>query len=121
MSFPFLYPLSLSHTLSMCSAVQCGVVCSLGDRVYQEHCVTTFREKLSTLSGQLDKIIHEANTEIARLREKVAGLETAEDELKRKNHELMENWREKGRKLAQTQVCGREKSRYHKSAHILCN
>ena len=87
--------------------------------MYQEHCATTFREKLATLSGQLDKIIHEANTEIARLNEKVAGMEAAEDELKRKNHELMENWREKGRKLAQTQVCAKGKVLDITSLHIV--
>ncbi|TGZ80811.1 hypothetical protein EX30DRAFT_307066 [Ascodesmis nigricans] len=71
--------------------------------VYQEHCANALREKYTTLSGQLDTIIHEANTEIARLTEKVRVMEVAEEELKRKNHELLEGWREKGRKLAQTQ------------------
>ena len=61
-------------------------------------------EKYNVLSGELDKVIHDANSEISRLRDKVAVLTGGEDEMKRKNHELMENWREKGRKLAQVQV-----------------
>ena len=54
--------------------------------------------------GELDKVIHDANSEISRLRDKVAVLSTSEEDLKRKNHDLLENWREKGRKLAQVQV-----------------
>jgi E3 ubiquitin-protein ligase CCNP1IP1 len=61
-------------------------------------------ERSNTLSGQLDKIIRDANSEIASLRDKIAAMTIAEEELRRKNHELMEGWREKGRKLAQTQV-----------------
>jgi len=38
------------------------------------------------------------------MRNKIAGMGVVEDELRRKNHELMQGWREKARKLAQTQV-----------------
>jgi len=61
-------------------------------------------EKCIALSNDLDKVINDANLEIARLQEKVAELVISEKDLKKKNHELAENWREKGRKLAQTQV-----------------
>jgi hypothetical protein len=61
-------------------------------------------DKCIALSNDLDKVINDANMEIARLQEKVATLKLSEDDWKKKNHELMENWREKGRKLAQTQV-----------------
>lgn len=72
--------------------------------VYQEYLAKSLTERSNTLSGQLDKIIRDANSEIASLRDKVAAMTIAEEELRRKNHELMEGWREKGRKLAQTQV-----------------
>lgn len=72
--------------------------------VYQEHIAKSLTEKYANLSTQLDKVIHEANSEISRLRDKVAVMTNAEEELRRKNHELMEGWREKGRKLAQTQA-----------------
>jgi E3 ubiquitin-protein ligase CCNP1IP1 len=61
-------------------------------------------ERYQQLSNQLDKVIHDANVEVARLQDKVARLTTSEEDLRKKNHELMEGWREKGRKLAQTQV-----------------
>ncbi|RPB14602.1 hypothetical protein P167DRAFT_462131, partial [Morchella conica CCBAS932] len=71
--------------------------------VYQEYLAKSLTERSNTLSGQLDKIIRDANSEIASLRDKIAAMTIAEEELRRKNHELMEGWREKGRKLAQTQ------------------
>jgi hypothetical protein len=61
-------------------------------------------EKYQLLSNQLDKVIHDANVEVARLQDKVTRLTVSEEDLRKKNHELMESWREKGRKLAQTQV-----------------
>jgi E3 ubiquitin-protein ligase CCNP1IP1 len=61
-------------------------------------------EKYQLLSNQLDKVIHDANVEVARLQEKVTKLTVSEDDLRKKNHELMEGWREKARRLAQTQV-----------------
>ncbi|CCX07328.1 Similar to E3 ubiquitin-protein ligase CCNB1IP1; acc. no. Q9NPC3 [Pyronema omphalodes CBS 100304] len=71
--------------------------------VYQETIAKGLTDKCIALSNDLDKVINDANMEIARLQEKVATLKLSEDDLKKKNHELMENWREKGRKLAQTQ------------------
>ncbi|KAI5840764.1 hypothetical protein DFP73DRAFT_481949 [Morchella snyderi] len=71
--------------------------------VYQEYLAKSLTERSKTLSGQLDKIIRDANSEIASLRDKIAAMTISEEELRRKNHELMEGWREKGRKLAQTQ------------------
>ena len=50
------------------------------------------------------KIIHNANAEISALQHKIAGMGAAEDELRRKNHQLMQGWRGKARKLEQTQV-----------------
>ena len=61
-------------------------------------------ERYSVQSNEFDKFFGEASAEILQLKDKITTLSTKEEELKRKNHELMEGWREKGRKLAQTQV-----------------
>jgi len=40
---------------------------------YQEYLARSLTDKYSTLSGQMDKIIYDANSEIASLREKLDG------------------------------------------------
>jgi len=62
------------------------------------------RAQGAEIQGENDKIIRDANAEISALRNKIAGMGVVEDELRRKNHELMQGWREKAKKLAQTQV-----------------
>jgi len=62
------------------------------------------RARGTEIQGENEKIIRDANAEISALRNKIAGMGVVEDELRRKNHELMQGWREKARKLAQTQV-----------------
>ncbi|KAA8908834.1 hypothetical protein FN846DRAFT_647217 [Sphaerosporella brunnea] len=71
--------------------------------VYQETMARGLTDKYQILSTQLDKVIHDANIEVARLQDKVAMLSAGEQDLRKKNYELMEAWRDKGRKLAQTQ------------------
>jgi len=56
------------------------------------------------IQGENGKIIRNANAEISALRNKIAGMGAAEEELRRKNHELIQGWMEKARKLAQTPV-----------------
>lgn len=41
--------------------------------VYQEFLARSLTDKYSSLSAHLDKVIHEANSEITGLREKLAG------------------------------------------------
>lgn len=72
--------------------------------MYQEYLAKSLMERTNSLNGQVDKLIRDANSEIGNLRDKVAAMSITEEELRRKNHELMEGWREKGRKLARTQV-----------------
>lgn len=72
---------------------------------YQDTIMNSMKERLEGLTISLEQVYSEANSEISRLQGKVAALSTSEDDLKRKNHELKEGWREKSRKLAQTQVC----------------
>ncbi|KAA8570938.1 hypothetical protein EYC84_000318 [Monilinia fructicola] len=71
--------------------------------VYQEYLAKSLTDKYSTLNSQMDKIIHDANNEISNLRNKIIGMSTDQDTLRRKNAELNHNLKEKSKKLLQTQ------------------
>ncbi|GAB1735863.1 hypothetical protein NU219Hw_g5199t2 [Hortaea werneckii] len=91
--------------------------------VYQEFLARSLTDKYSSLSTHLDKVIHEANSEITGLREKLAGnpsvsnqflgLRADADEaqgmhreqkaLEEKNHQLVEAFREKSKTQQQLQ------------------
>lgn len=45
-----------------------------GYSVYQEFLARSLTDKYSTLSSQMDKIIHDANSEIMSLRDKLSGM-----------------------------------------------
>ncbi|KAI9836352.1 MAG: hypothetical protein M1819_001381 [Sarea resinae] len=71
--------------------------------VYQEYLAKTWTEKYTTLNSQMDRLINDANAEIADMRHKLTGITSERDELQRKNHEIVEAFREKSRKHLQTQ------------------
>ncbi|KAK6515206.1 hypothetical protein TWF506_007550 [Arthrobotrys conoides] len=71
--------------------------------VYQEYLSKTLMEKFNQLSTQFDNVIHEANTEISALQEKLKGLTIENETISRKNHELGEALREKSRKQIEIQ------------------
>ncbi|KAF3225884.1 hypothetical protein TWF106_001757 [Orbilia oligospora] len=71
--------------------------------VYQEYLSKTLLEKFNQLSTQFDNVIHEANTEISALQEKLKTLTIENETISRKNHELGEALREKSRKQIETQ------------------
>ncbi|KAK6531081.1 hypothetical protein TWF281_007906 [Arthrobotrys megalospora] len=71
--------------------------------VYQEYLSKTLTEKFNTLSTQLDKVVLEANTEIATLNERLQALAIENETISRKNHELGEALREKSRKQLEIQ------------------
>ncbi|KAI9723940.1 MAG: hypothetical protein M1812_000658 [Candelaria pacifica] len=71
--------------------------------VYQEYLAKTLTDKYATLSSHMDKIIHDANTEISTLHNKLSSLQLEQNDLQKKNHELVEAFREKSRKHIQTQ------------------
>ena len=91
--------------------------------VYQEAQIHALTENYTNLSGEFDKVVSEANIqinkvvseaniEINKLHNRVDELVASEQDLKKKNAELMEKWHERNRKLAQTQVrrpCQRRK------------
>ncbi|KAJ5102293.1 Zinc finger protein [Penicillium alfredii] len=88
---------------------------------YQEFLGKTLTEKYTNLSTQMDKVIHNANTEIMSLQSKVSGrlgrvlpvaltcnantrppdMQAAQGQLQRKNQELADLCREKSQKLSQ--------------------
>ncbi|RPA92271.1 hypothetical protein L873DRAFT_1817916 [Choiromyces venosus 120613-1] len=70
---------------------------------YQEHLAKSLRARGTEIQGDKEKIIRDADAEISALRNKIAGMGVVEDELRRKNHELMQGWMEKSRKLGQMQ------------------
>ncbi|KAI0148233.1 hypothetical protein F4776DRAFT_660404 [Hypoxylon sp. NC0597] len=65
--------------------------------VYQEHLSKALTEKYSGLNVHLDKVINEANLEITNLQNQLTG------NLRRKNDELAQAYKEKNRKLLQIQ------------------
>ncbi|KAI0132000.1 cyclin B1 interacting protein-like protein 1 [Xylariales sp. AK1849] len=71
--------------------------------VYQEYLGKTLTDKYTNLSVHLDKVINEANSQIISLTNKVTSLDTDQHNLRRKNDELAQAFKEKNKKLLQTQ------------------
>ncbi|PUU73384.1 hypothetical protein B9Z19DRAFT_1057872 [Tuber borchii] len=69
---------------------------------YQEHLAKSLRARGTEIQGENGKIIRDVMLKSLPCRIRLLGWVVG-DELKRKNHELMQGWREKARKLAQTQ------------------
>ncbi|KAI0380458.1 hypothetical protein F5Y04DRAFT_289435 [Hypomontagnella monticulosa] len=65
--------------------------------IFQEHLGKALTEKYSNLSVHLDKVINDANSQITSLQDKLTR------NLRRKNDELVQAYKEKTRKLLQTQ------------------
>ncbi|KAI6798893.1 hypothetical protein KC363_g2298 [Hortaea werneckii] len=71
--------------------------------VYQEFLARSLTDKYSSLSTHLDKVIHDANSEITGLREKLAGMHMEQKALEEKNHQLVDAFREKSKTQQQLQ------------------
>ncbi|BCR90289.1 uncharacterized protein ACHE_60175S [Aspergillus chevalieri] len=83
---------------------------------YQEFLGKTLTEKYTTLNTQMDKVIHNANSEISTLQARLSDMQTAQEQLKKKNQELFEMYRDKSRKFTQiTNLYNLLKSRAMKS------
>ncbi|KAF4253354.1 hypothetical protein KXW98_002082 [Aspergillus fumigatus] len=72
-----------------------------GDRFYQEYLGKSLTEKYSTLNTHMDRVIHNANTEISALQAKLNSMQATEEQLRKKNQELVNLYREKCKKFAQ--------------------
>ncbi|CAP96950.1 Pc21g20530 [Penicillium rubens Wisconsin 54-1255] len=68
---------------------------------YQEYRAKTLTEKYANLNTQMDKIIHNANTEILSLQNKLSDMQSSQEDLQKKNQELNDMYRDKNNKLAQ--------------------
>ncbi|KAJ8129626.1 hypothetical protein O1611_g4007 [Lasiodiplodia mahajangana] len=71
--------------------------------IFQQHMSKTLTEKYSSLNVHLDKVVNEANAEIANCYNKLKSAELDRDELRKKYEELLQTCKEKNKKLLQTQ------------------
>ncbi|KAH6615299.1 RXT2-like protein [Boeremia exigua] len=67
--------------------------------VYQEHLAKGLTEKYNVLSQQMDQLIHDANTQIKLLQDKVQAQQVEEDKLLAQNTDLSNGYRDKARAL----------------------
>ncbi|KAL3446856.1 hypothetical protein BJX65DRAFT_105222 [Aspergillus insuetus] len=65
---------------------------------YQEYLVKSLTDKYTNLNTQMDKVIHNANTELSTMQSRLSA---AQEQLRKKNHELVEMYREKCKKFSQ--------------------
>lgn len=77
---------------------------TVSNRLFQETFSRNLNEKYITLNGQLDKLVHDANSEIGSLRHKLEQMTIERGAMERKCMELGEAFREKSRKCLQFQV-----------------
>ncbi|CAG7922297.1 unnamed protein product [Penicillium olsonii] len=68
---------------------------------YQEYRAKSLTEKYANLNTQMDKIIHNANTEITAMQNRITDMQSAQDDLQKKNQELNDLCRDKTNKLSQ--------------------
>ncbi|CAO1601304.1 hypothetical protein XANCAGTX0491_004971 [Xanthoria calcicola] len=71
--------------------------------VYQEYLAKSLTDKYNKLGTQVDKIIHDANTEITNLNQKLSSMQIDQEKLQSENTNLVQAFREKSRKHQQTQ------------------
>ncbi|KAL8887580.1 MAG: hypothetical protein Q9215_004866 [Flavoplaca cf. flavocitrina] len=71
--------------------------------VYQEYLAKSLTDKYNKLGTQVDKIIHDANTEITTLNQKLSSMQIDQEKLQAENTNFVQAYREKSRKHQQTQ------------------
>ncbi|KAL3459448.1 hypothetical protein BJX64DRAFT_301283 [Aspergillus heterothallicus] len=69
--------------------------------VYQEYLVKSLTDKYANLNTQMDKIIHNANTELSTMQTRLSDMQTVQKQLRKKNQELVDMYREKSKKCSQ--------------------
>ncbi|KAJ0113976.1 E3 ubiquitin-protein ligase CCNB1IP1 [Diaporthe amygdali] len=73
------------------------------DLTWESHRCKVLTSRYSELSTSLDNIISDANAQLTNLQNKLASMALDHDSLNRKNEELVQAYKEKNRKLLQTQ------------------
>ncbi|POS76168.1 hypothetical protein DHEL01_v205438 [Diaporthe helianthi] len=73
------------------------------DLTWEAHRCKVLTSRYAELSTSLDNIIGDANAQLTTLQNKVASMNIDHDSLRRKNEELAQAYKDKNRKLLQTQ------------------
>ncbi|KAK2831016.1 hypothetical protein FQN49_007083 [Arthroderma sp. PD_2] len=68
---------------------------------YQDHLSKTLRDKCGTMGKQMDQMAHDANSAIETLQRRISELEIGQEQLQKKNQELVGVYRDKCKKHAQ--------------------
>ncbi|KAI1265902.1 hypothetical protein F5Y18DRAFT_30918 [Xylariaceae sp. FL1019] len=71
--------------------------------IYQQHMSRTLTQKYSRLNVDLDKVVNDANAEIANCHNKLKNAEFERDETRKRYDELLQTYKEKNKRLLQTQ------------------
>ncbi|KAK0277463.1 hypothetical protein LTR91_006094 [Friedmanniomyces endolithicus] len=69
--------------------------------LYQEFLARSLTDRYATLSSQMDKVIHDANSEITSLRDKLEATHLDQKALEQKNHDLAEKYKGKSKQQQQ--------------------
>ncbi|OJD16188.1 hypothetical protein AJ78_03620 [Emergomyces pasteurianus Ep9510] len=91
------------HTIMECAgrALAFWTYQSTQEIFYQEYLGKSLTEKYGALNQHMDKVIHDANSEISNLQNRISDMQVNQEQLQKKNHELVEIYREKCKKHAQ--------------------
>ena len=76
----------------------------MGHRTFHETVANNLREKCAMLNAELDKFVHDANTEIGRLMLKLEQVTQERVEMERQCEDYKTRAKEKGKKALQFQV-----------------
>ncbi|POR37416.1 Uncharacterized protein TPAR_02398 [Tolypocladium paradoxum] len=85
---------------------------------YQQYLYKTLTEKYSNLTVRLDQTVSDANAEIERLQHRLNSSAAEQEGMRRKNEELAQAYRDKSRKLLQTQELYDKVKRKAEMGHI---
>ncbi|KAH7414195.1 RXT2-like protein [Phaeosphaeria sp. MPI-PUGE-AT-0046c] len=70
--------------------------------IYEEHLAKGLTEKYNTLSQQMDQLIHDANSQVKTLQDKMQSMHVEYTALESKNHELSTAFKQKAQSLQRT-------------------
>ncbi|KAF1968619.1 hypothetical protein BU23DRAFT_479677 [Bimuria novae-zelandiae CBS 107.79] len=71
--------------------------------IYQEHLAKALTEKYTSLSQDMDQLVHDANARITALQEKLQAMQEEQASLEQKNQELQDAYRDKSKAQAHAQ------------------
>ncbi|KAH8731168.1 RXT2-like protein [Phaeosphaeriaceae sp. PMI808] len=71
--------------------------------IYQEHLAKGLTDKYNVLSQQMDQLIHDANSQVKALQDKMQAMSAEHASLEAKNHELVDAFKEKSKSQQQIQ------------------